>query len=259
MSEAAVKYIVDNFNLDEHTAQHIINAYLDQVRTVGQTPTEAERRAAILRLRELATGGGVREFREIQAGGVRPEPTPGGRQEEQRPPARKVALTWLFKTVYDPIEPYVTWVPGLYFMGKAGAASFAGLSMSAVKPVKLGGMSAREILAAKLSPALSEKFNEWLTLPRSQRFSFNRPKAPKTSELLAQAGRNLGLAQGGAIPPRVLGVGAWMPAAGIVAGVAPPPEPGRAIPRTVSPTEGECPPGFTLTTTGRCVPAQALE
>jgi hypothetical protein len=233
MHEQVIKYLTKNFNLDEITARKIFH---DFQKAYNEALQDQEPR----RFRQPAAPA---------AGGLRPEPTRPG--ERERPPAREVDPFWYFTNAWQVLEPTIAWPLGVYQMAKMGMAATAGIPAAAALPRKLGGMSARELWGAVRNPTSAQQWQSYYKLPRAQRLAFNRPTVrPPTP------GTGTGL---GAVPPRVLGVSSWMPAAGTIAAIVPPAEPGRIPPRTIAPTEGRCPPGYTLTTTGRCVAAQALE
>lgn len=192
MSEAAIKYMTDNFNLDEAIARTILNEY------------------------KKAYDQEVRRF-GTRAGGT-PTPTPQPPTAQERPPARKVDPFWYLTNTWQVLEPTIAWPLGVYQMAKMGMAAGAGLPVKAALPRRLGGMTARELWASARNPTVAQRFQTWIAQPRAQRaFSFNRPSTtppPGTSP----GGRTGGIFGG----PRVLPASAWMPAAGILASVLSP-------------------------------------
>lgn len=226
MTAADVKYIVDNLNLDEPAAEALIKIYRDQ------------------EIRRVRAGG-------TRAGGVTPTPEPPGTGE--RPPAREVHPFWYVTNTWQMLEPTIAWPLGIYQMAKMGLAASAGLPVGAALPRRLGGMSARELWTTARNPKIAQQFQQWYSTPRSQRVSFNRPSTAAAKPPTTGTGRF------GVIPPRILGVSSWMPAAGIISAITPQPEPGRTPVRTIAATGGRCPPGYQLTTEGRCAPIQAFQ
>ena len=182
MSEAAIQYITDNFNLDKAQARALVNDYIDQIRQFGQAP------------------------------GQRPPPTPP--TGEGAPPAREVHPWWYITNTWQMLEPTIAWPLGIYQMAKMGLAATSGLPASAALPRRLGGMTARELWGAARNPATAQQWQSYLATPRAQRVTFERPTTPRIKPPTPP-----GAAGGLTGVPRVLGVSAWMPAAGIIGGV----------------------------------------
>jgi len=142
---------------------------------------------------------------------------PEEREPPEAPPARKVNPWWYFTGIEQATEK-ITWPVAALFMGysgfKGGMAASAGLPWRAAAPKRLGGMSPRELKAANQSTRYAMKMARWYGTPRAQRpkaFPLGRPKVPKVVRARPKTLRIPG------IPPRTLGVGSWMPAAGMFA------------------------------------------
>lgn len=171
MSDAAITYITENFNLDKATATAILNAYKDQeeVRRFEQPPTTPGTRAG---------------------GTPTPEPTPPGEQE--RPPARKVDPWWFaigaWNFITDPFWITLMATPiGGYLAGKGLAISGTGLPARSMLPPKAGGMAVNEIIAARKEPTVARAFRLW--------YAEKRPKGLRPSIETIRTGELAGTQQ----------------------------------------------------------------